>query len=262
VTTTEANRPAHVAPRIDPRIRRRRVEVKRDEGRRRLRVLLTGLGFFLAVAAAVGLVHSPLLTVSSVSVLGARATDPTAIVQIARLDTHPLMVDVHAASINRQVAALPWVKTAKTERHWPQSVRITVTERVAVAQLEAGSGQWALTDEAGRVLDVGPRQPDLPVLAGVANPGPPGAVLHAAEALTVARVLPPDLRSRVKEVAVVADGIDLALTPRGTAHLGGIDRLGEKLTAVATVLVRIDPKNLAVLDVRVPEAPVVTRTTP
>ena len=259
MTTTETHGPAHAAPRIDPRIRRRRVEVKRDEGRRRLRVLLTAIGCVLAVAAVIGLVHSPLLTVSSVSVVGARATDPTAIVQVARLDSHPLMVEVRPAAIDRRVAALPWVKTVKTERHWPQTVRIVVTERVAVAQLEAGDAQWALTDEAGRVLDIGPKQPDLPVLAGIAAPGPPGAVLHAPEALTVARALPPDLRSRVKDVAVVSDGIDLALLPRGTAHLGGIDRLGEKLTAAATVLARVDPKNLAVLDVRVPEAPVVTR---
>jgi cell division protein FtsQ len=197
--------------------------------------------------------------VSSVSVVGARATDPTAIVEAARLDTHPLMVDVRSTAVDRRVARLPWINTVRTERRWPQSVRIIVTERVAVAQMTAGDGQWALTDAVGRVLDIGPEQPDLPVLAGIPPPGPPGAVVRAPEALTVARALPPELRSRVRQVAVVDDGIDLALSPRGTAHLGGIDRLGEKLTAVATVLTRIDSKNLSTLDVRVPEAPVVTR---
>ena len=257
--TRERPQPAH---RMDPRIKRRRVEVKRDEGRRRLRVLIGVIGAALAVLAVVGLVQSPVLAVRKVDVVGARQTEPAEVVAAAGLDHHPRMVDVSSGLVARRVRRLPWVNTAKATRVWPATVRIQITERVAIAQLPSAAGEWAATDATGRVLSTGPQDPDLAVLAGLPPAGEPASLLGTPgdAVLAVASHLPDDLRPRVKEIVAVGDGVDLHLKPAGTVHLGGTDRLADKLVAVATVVARVDLRNLKILDVRVPDAPVLTRS--
>jgi hypothetical protein len=79
------------------------------------------------------------------------------------------------------------------------------------------------------------------------------------DGLSVAGALPAALRPRVAAVRVAATGVELTLLPRGIARLGDARDLAAKLDAVLTVLERASVANLAVLDVRVPSAPVLTR---
>ena len=69
------------------------------------------------------------------------------------------------------------------------------------------------------------------------------------------------LRGRVGEIAVVPGGeVVLRLVPPGgEVRLGDADDLPAKLTAASTVLEKADLAGLRVLDVRVPQAPVLTR---
>ena len=61
---------------IDPRIRARRILVKRDEDRSRLSRLIIVLGLLAVVAGSVAALRSPLLDVDHVRVAGARRTSP------------------------------------------------------------------------------------------------------------------------------------------------------------------------------------------
>jgi hypothetical protein len=54
------------------------------------------------------------------------------------------------------------------------------------------------------------------------------------------------------------DGLELPLRPSGVVRFGRADQVGEKLTALETVLDRVQGP-IAVIDVRVPHAPVLTR---
>ena len=87
---------------IHPRIRERLIGLRRQEGRRRLWVLLASSGVVVAVVAVVALLHSPLLRVERVRVAGARRTSVAAIVQASRLDRHPLMLDVDGTAVARR----------------------------------------------------------------------------------------------------------------------------------------------------------------
>jgi hypothetical protein len=78
-------------------------------------------------------------------------------------------------------------------------------------------------------------------------------------ALAIAAALPPDVRAKVVLVVVSPDGAELRLRPEGTVKLGSLDRLDEKLRTTETLLARADLRRLAVLDVRVPANPVLTR---
>jgi len=246
---------------MDPRIRQRWVAVKREEGRRRLQVLLSVLSVAALGAVAAGVAHSPFLSVSQVQVVGARATDPSDVVHAAGLERRPLMIHVDGGLVDRRVGTLPWIASVRTERHLPSSVRLVVTERAPVAQVPSGS-QWALVDHVGRILSIGGHDPSLVAISGVPAPGPPGTRLSARadDALLVATRLPPALRGAVGEVDV-ADGpeVELRLRSGGAVRLGPVTDLPAKLVAAATVLAKADAHRLKVLDVRVPEAPVLTR---
>jgi hypothetical protein len=61
-------------------------------------------------------------------------------------------------------------------------------------------------------------------------------------------------------VAVAEGGqVELRLRPSGVVRLGRTDKLSEKMLAVETVLTQVDLGRLAVLDVRVPSSPAITR---
>ena len=258
---TATTRPRKRPP-IDPRIRERRIEVARREGRRRLRILLVILAIVLTSSAAAAATRSSVLDVDRVMIAGARHTGVPEILHAAGLDRHRLMVDVHADAMIRNLDRLPWVSRAEVERDWPATVRIAIRERIPVASVMAAGGGWALTDKTGRVLakQPGPAA-DLPQVTGGPPAGAPGSTVgrRVRDAVLTAARLPAALRPRAPTVAVSADGVELRLKPAGVAKLGSVDRLDAKLDAVLTVLQRGNVTNLVVLDVRVPSAPVLTR---
>lgn len=251
--------------RIDPRIRQRRVQVRREEGRRRLHVLTASMAFVGLLAAGAGLTRSPVLDVDYVDVRGAENTPREALLGATGLSGHPLMVEVHTDNVVRQAKALPWVKDATARRQWPGTVRIDLTERVPAALVPVEMGQrWAVSDATGRILDVvTAKPPGLPVIGNVRDVGAPGSsvAMAAAASLDVAASLPRSLRLRVADLATTPGGeVELQLVePGGVVRLGAAEDLNRKYAALLTLLEKVDLAKLEVIDVRVPRAPVLTR---
>ena len=137
---------------IDPRFRRRWAEARREEGRRRLRVVLAGLALVALLALAVGLVYSPLFNVRHVVVVGDVHTPRAQVLAAAGLSGTSgsvRMLDAGSAREVRAVEALPWVASASFGRRWPWTVVVTVKERSPVAVVAAGRGE-AVVDVTGR----------------------------------------------------------------------------------------------------------------
>jgi cell division protein FtsQ len=247
---------------IDPRLRARRIMVRRDEGRRRLHRLI-GLTVAAAlIGAGYGVTRSPLLDVDRVAVRGAQHTPVDAVRQATGIGHGLPMTDVDLDRARAGVAALAWVKTASVARSWPGTIEVTVTERVAIAAVPAGTDGFALVDRDGRVLETSPTPPPgLAVLADVTPAGAPGSQLDpsAADALAVAAALPPALAANVTSVVASGPhGVELRLGTGGVVRLGTAEDLPAKLVAAQTVLGAVDLKDVCALDVRVPSAPSLT----
>lgn len=215
------------------------------------------------LGGGLALMHSSLLAVKGVDVVGARSTPVADVVHAAGLKGHPAMIDVGAARVERLVERLPWVERAQLSRRWPSRVRIVVVERRPVAKVPTSDHRMALVDRTGRVLavvDVTP--PHLPALGNVSAPGPAGSRLpDADDQLGVAAALPPDLRERVTDIATVAGGnVEMALSTTTVVRLGPAEELSRKMAALLTVLAGVDLRGVRSVDVRVPEAPVLTRS--
>ena len=267
-----SGRPAVPRLPIDPRIRQRLIEVRREQGRRRLRFVLTVAGILVVAAGGWGITRSPLLTVRHVEISGNGHTSVAAVRASAGLVHHRQMVDLDPGAMARAVGALPWVNTVTVRRHWPATVALSITERRPVAATADRRGGWALVDTSGRVLDVvGAAPAGLPTIGlaplppGTDGPtaeqaGDPGTLMSAdlAGALTVAATLTAPLTTQVAAIVAESDGqVQLSLKGGATALLGPPDGLADKLTALVTMLAKAQVGK-ALVDVRVPSAPVLT----
>ncbi len=251
---------------VDPRIRQRRIEVRRNEGRRRLRILVGIFAVALLTAAGWVASWSPLLDIDAVEVEGAVRTGPAVVREAGGLDRGQAMVDVDEGAAARRIESLPWVAEARVVRQWPGRVSITVSERLALAVTVDETGAWWLLDGTGRVLEQAPDRPnELVAVDGLGTVPSPGEVTAGAEAaLAVSAALSPALRAKVDAVVVVeGGGVDLRLKGQAGAHpvvqLGNLDHLDQKLRAAESILASVDLTGLSTLDVRLPASPVLTR---
>ncbi|MGH9222553.1 MAG: cell division protein FtsQ/DivIB [Acidimicrobiales bacterium] len=247
---------------MDPRIRRRRIEVRRNEGRRRLRVLLALLVILVVTGGGLLAVRSSLLDVDHIEVEGAARSTPEAVVAASGLRRGTAMTKVDATPMLAAIEGLPWVRRADVRRDWPGTVVITVEERVARAVSRSDSGLWALLDGEGRVLAEEAEPPaGLMPLEGVGPVPAPGVDAPSAGVpLVVLAALPPSLANRVTAIVAGERGeVELKLNPRGTVRFGTAADAVAKVRAIETLLASVDNRNLTILDVRFPSSPVLTR---
>jgi cell division protein FtsQ len=242
----------------------------RDRLRRGLPQTLAGR--VLAAAAAIAVftgatwttTRSPLLDVDHIQVSGGGAvvTADQAVTGAGLRRGEP-MVSVDTAAAERRLERLPWVNTALVERAFPNTVRIRLTERTAAAGVARPGGGWVLLDGDGRVLAERPDRPgDVPEVTGAGTTPPPGAAMDAARpALAVLAALPDPVRRQVTTVVLDGDAVTLRAGAR-EIRMGPPTSLPAKVAALSVLLDRVGNRSVAVLDLRVPTAPVVVPTAP
>ena len=261
-------RPPEAKPKdIDPRIRARRIEVQRTEGRKRLR-RVGQLGIVAAVAAFLWwLTLSPLLDVDAYRIEGAVHTDAAAIIDALDIQRGDAILTADLGGAARAVTRLPWIATAKVRRSWPGSVAVTIVERAPVAAIAAKGGGWIVVDRGGRQLAV-EQQPALDLVRIAGRALTPSLGEDAGEryqgALDLAAVVPASLRTAIASLWPQRDGsieatVGLPTGGTATARFGSPDQLEGKLLALAAVLERADLANVRIIDLRVPGAPALTR---
>lgn len=245
-------------PAPDPRLRARRIAVRRAEGRRRLRwVIAVVIAVGLSVTALV-LLASPLLSIEDVEVEGAVYTDPERLAEVvANLEGEPILIaDLDGAE--RRLEEIPWVRAARVTMHLPNRVTIQIAERAPIAHFRGADGSFRVIDVEGRVLDVidGVPVDYVPIDGDGPNIAPgefAGTSWRAAAQL--ANALPASLRPRVQRLGVTEAGeltMLLADPPSERAILvrfGFPDRYQDKLVALVNELPRHEPGSVEVIDV-------------
>lgn len=265
-TTREARRDREVdgrpRPPIDPRLRARRVEVKRSEGRRRLRVLVGVAAVLGVLLLLLGLFFTPLLDVDHVTVAGQFRTDPEDVVAAAGIERGAPLLTADLGAAARRIEALPWVDEATVVRSWPGTIRYRVVERVPAAAAQGPDGSWVALDGDGRVLVALDAEPaDLPVVEGVTVDPTVGASApeDSRGAFAVAAAIPEAARPAVDAIVLDGEGaVTVRLDSGGVATIGPLEDLPAKGVALASVVAAVDPC-IATLDLTVASAPLLTR---
>jgi cell division protein FtsQ len=250
---------------VDPRMRSRRIGVRRDAGRRRLKRVTLALSLAALVVALAVATRTPLLDVDRVTVTGTERTSVEDVTQLAAVDRGTPLVSVDPGAVARRVEELPWVASARVERAWPSTVKIQVTERVAVAVVQVTDERAAVVDAEGWVVSIESRSADAPadpagplVLTGIDERVAEGERLdeEARAALAVASALAERLPGAV---SAVSTDLDAELVDGGSIRFGSVEDVDAKVTAARTVLEHVDTTCLELLDVRVPGSPALTR---
>jgi len=253
---------------VDPRLKARRVAVRRAEARKRLRRLTTLLALVLLVAAGYAVSRSPLLDIETVSYRGVENTSLDLVTEVAAIEEGGSLVRFDTGARERRLEALPWVDTAKVTRSWSGEVSVELTERQAVAAVMREQDQWVLVDSEARVLTgVVAQLPDLPRLSGVGAAGLPGSDLgdDADALLRVADLLPESLDGRVEGIyRDDSSEIWISMTTADRVLFGTEQQLSLKVVAMVTVLEELDARNQIgwELDVSVATLPVVRELRP
>ena len=203
---------------------------------------------------------SSVLGVRVVEVSGTRELTPAQVLAAARVPLGGPLERLDTGAIRARVLnALPRVAGLRVGTDLPHTVRLQVTERVAVAAVEGGDGQYTLVDATGVRFATGPSAPaGVPVVqlalsaAGKsALPDFPQTALVDG-AVLIAKSLPPAIGRDTRAVVVHSyDDMELQLTGGATVLWGSPERDARK----AVVLVALLKQKAGTYNVTAPDDP-------
>ena len=243
---------------IEPRMRERRVAVKRAQGRRRLKRVLLIVGIVAVVVGGLAVLGSPLFAVSEddVEIYGAvysRGEEFDAVIEDA-VGTPVLRVDT--TQLEDDLEAIPWIEQAQVTSQFPHGLTIDVRERAAVSTYQGPDGRYRVLDREGRVLDViEDGYPFAYVLIGGPDPVDlePGefAPQGYAAASELAKNLTSSVRGKVVRIEVFSDGsrLELQLDDGSTIFFGEARDILAKLVRLEAVLANGDEREPGLIDV-------------
>jgi cell division protein FtsQ len=222
---------------MDPRVRERRIAVKRERGRRRLIIIGSIASVVVLLVAALAVLSSSLFAVERVDVQGAtysQARYPAEFQAVVDgLMGEPVLL-VDTMSAERDLEQIPWIERAFVTTDFPNRVLIDVRERLPVAALVGSDERFRVIDRDGRVLDVLDGRPrDYMLITGPAPDVEPGELAGEPFALAAQLVsaLPAEIRALTESVSVDATTGDFGLAFTGgiDVRLGTFDRIDSKL---------------------------------
>ncbi len=199
-------------------------------------LLVSLLVVLVLVVAMLVVYRTSLLAVRDVQILGAGTVPAQEVREAAAVPAGVPLASVDLTAVERRVDRLPEVRTARVERDWPHSVRVTVTERTAVAAVPTGT-RYRLVDRGGVVFRTTSSRPaGLPVMV-VSRPGSTNAATRSA--LQVLANLTPGLRTRlVRLEAPRSTRIRLVLRAGRMVIWGDSSRSARKAAAATALLGR------------------------
>jgi cell division protein FtsQ len=206
--------------------------------RRRYPIVIAGAVALVLVAVWI-VAFSPLLGARTVTVTGIKAVTSAQVKAAAAIKSGTPLVRLDTGAVRKRVEAVPGIASASVSVSYPSTVRIRVTERVAVGYLAAaGGGSFTLVDRSGaqyEKVDTAPA--GLPRFA--LPTGATSAVAQATgQAVTVvAAALSSAVLSQLNQISAdTPQAITLTLRDGRTIAWGSADRSRQKAALLPAVL--------------------------
>lgn len=253
------------SPPVDPRLRSRRIGVRRAEGRRRLVYVLVAGAVLLVAVVVLAVLASPLFSIDRVRVTGTvYTTDEVLAPIIDQVEGDPVLT-VDTDGVRRQLEALPWVRRADVHADFPRTLVIDIDERTPAAVYLGGDGRWRVIDRDGRVIAVELGQPiDYLAIEGTGPDLEPGGdagptYTAMAELAETIRDLP-ELSAVVDRLTLSANG-DFGMVwntdPGMIVKLGPATDLRTKLAVLITLFRSGELAEAASVDLSNPNKPAI-----
>lgn len=98
-----------------------------------------------------GLLHSPLLAVETIEIVGSNRAEVAEAVAETGLGPGAFLLWVNTGDVEHAVAADPWVRDVRVDRLWPDRVVVEVIEHDPLVWIE-GTMRWMLVARDGTVV--------------------------------------------------------------------------------------------------------------
>lgn len=188
-------------------------------------VVVVGLGLLLY--------FTPIMSARNIVVVGVGAVTQDEVVAAAAVQPGTPLLQVDTDAVAERVAAIRRVASARVQRQYPSTLRVTVIERVPVVVKDFPDGPH-LFDKDGVDFATAPPPAGVPYL-DADNPGPSDAPTKAA--LQVMTALRPEVAGQVGRVAAPSvAAITLTLTDGRVVVWGTTDRTEEKALKLGALL--------------------------
>lgn len=190
-----------------------------------LSVVVVGLGLLLY--------FTPIMSARNIVVTGLGAVSQEEVVTSAAVPSGTPLLQVDTDAVAERVAAIRRVASARVQRQYPSTLRITVIERVPVVVKDFPDGAH-MFDRDGVDFATSPPPPGVPFL-DAENPGPSDPATKAA--LTVMTSLRPEVAGQVARISAPSvAAITLTLTDGRVVVWGTTDRTEEKALKLGALL--------------------------
>jgi cell division protein FtsQ len=201
---------------------------------RGLKVLMwSALIAVLAVGAGLLLYFTPIMSARETVITGLTAITEDEIRQVASVQPGTPLLQIDTDTVAERVASIRRVASARVQREYPSTLRITVEERIPLVVKDYPDGPH-LFDRDGVDFVTGPPPPGLPYI-DTETPGPSDPATTAA--LEVLTSLPPEVSGQVSRVeAPSVAAITLILFDGRKVVWGTTDRTQEKALKLAALL--------------------------
>ena len=188
-------------------------------------VVVVGLGLLLY--------FTPIMSARNVVVVGVGAVTQDEVVAAANVQPGMPLLQVDTDAVAERVAAIRRVASARVQRQYPSTLRVTVVERVPVVVKDYPDGPHQF-DRDGVDFATAPPPAGVPYL-DADNPGPSDAPTKAA--LQVMTALRPEVAGQVGRIAAPSvAAITLTLTDGRVVVWGTTDRTEEKALKLGALL--------------------------
>lgn len=209
-------------------------------------IMLTVVG----VALSLVLYFTPVMSARSVVVIGTGVVTREQVLDAAAVALRTPLLQIDTDAVADRVAGIRAVASARVQREYPSTLRITIAERIPLVVKDFPDGPH-LFDRDGVDFATAPPPPGLPYL-DVDNPGPTDPPTKAA--LQVMTALRPEVVAQVARIAAPSvASITLTLADGRTVVWGTTDRTDEKADKLAALLTQPG----RVYDVSSPDLPTV-----
>lgn len=196
-------------------------------------LLWSALVSVVVVGAGLLLYFTPIMAARSTVITGLVTVTPEEIETAAAVQPGTPLLQIDTDAVAERVATIRKVASARVQREYPSTLRITIVERMPVVLKDYPDGPH-LFDRDGVDFATAPPPPGLPYL-DTENPGPTDAPTKAA--LQVLLSLRPEVSGQVSRIAAPSvASITLTLFDGREVIWGTTDRTEEKALKLAALL--------------------------
>jgi cell division protein FtsQ len=187
----------------------------------------------LVVGAGLLLYFTPIMSARVVAITGLVTVTQEEVEEAAAVPADTPLLQIDTDAVAERVATIRRVASARVQREYPSTLRITIVERVPLVAKDYPDGSH-LFDRDGVDFATAPPPPGLPYL-DADTPGPTD--LPTLAALQVLTALRPEVASQVSRIAAPSvASITLTLVDGRQVIWGTTDRTDEKALKLGALL--------------------------